>query len=227
VAHNHENPGSTPGPATNTMDDQWVQRASVRKPETRGDRIIRFCQEYLIVPEGAQGGKPMVLREWQRDIIRGIYDTPTRRAIISFGRKNGKTALTAMLVLAHLVGPEARRNSQIYSAAQSRDQAALVFSPAAKMARMSAILNDAVTVRDSAKELFCARTGVRCKALSADATTAYGLSPVLSYMMSWGRSAVRAVSSMTLWKRLWELRPNLFRSSSPRKRPPTRTSSQR
>jgi phage terminase large subunit-like protein len=84
-----------------------------------------------------------------------------------------------MLVLAHLVGPEARRNSQIYSAAQSRHQAALVFSLAAKMVRMSGILNGAVTVRDSAKELFCARTGVRYKALSADATTAYDLSPVL------------------------------------------------
>ena len=36
-----------------------------------------------------------------------------------------------------------------------------------------------VTVRDSAKELFCEATGVRYKALSADATTAYGFSPVL------------------------------------------------
>lgn len=84
-----------------------------------------------------------------------------------------------MLALAHLVGPEARTNGQIYSAAQSRDQAAIVFSLAAKMVRMSATLNAMVTVRDSAKELFCQSTGVRYKALSADATTAYGLSPVL------------------------------------------------
>lgn len=84
-----------------------------------------------------------------------------------------------MLLLAHLVGPEARRNGQIYSAAQSRDQAAIVFSLAAKMVRMSPTLNAMVTVRDSAKELFCAETGVRYKALSADATTAYGFSPVL------------------------------------------------
>lgn len=123
----------------------------------------------------------MVLRSWQREVILGIYDgtPPTRRAIISFGRKNGKTALAAMLLLAHLVGPEARRNGQIYSAAQSRDQAAIVFSLAAKMVRMSATLNAMVTVRDSAKELFCEATGVRYKALSADATTAYGFSPVL------------------------------------------------
>lgn len=126
-------------------------------------------------------GRPIVLRPWQREVILGIYDGDpvTRRAIISFGRKNGKTALAAMLLLAHLVGPEARLNGQVYSAAQSRDQAAIVFSLAAKMVRMSAVLNGMVTVRDSAKELYAAGTGVRYKALSADATTAYGFSPVL------------------------------------------------
>lgn len=146
---------------------------------SRADAIIAFCEEYLCVPEGAHVGRPMRLREWQKDAIREIYGSPTRLAILSFARKNGKTALTAMLVLAHLVGPEARRNAQIYSAAQSRDQASIVFSLAAKMVRMCAELNDLVTVRDSAKELYCHLTGVRYKALSADATTAYGLSPAL------------------------------------------------
>jgi len=96
-------------------------------------------------------------------------------------RKNAKTCLAAMLVLAHLVGPEAKRNAQIYSAAQSRDQAALVFGLASKMVRMSSELNDPsrVVVRDSAKELYSPLTGVKYKALSADATTAYGFSPVL------------------------------------------------
>jgi phage terminase large subunit-like protein len=148
---------------------------------TRGERVCEFVTRYLTVPEGGHVGKPVVLRPWQREIILGVYDgaPPCRRAVISFGRKNGKTALAAMLLLAHLVGPEARTNGQIYSAAQSRDQAAIVFSLAAKMVRMSATLNGMVTVRDSAKELFCEATGVRYKALSADATTAYGFSPVL------------------------------------------------
>ena len=147
--------------------------------ETRGDRVIRFCERYLVVPEGMHVGQPVKLRDWQRRIIKDIYDTPTRRAIVSLARKNGKTALIAMLVLAHLVGPEARQNAQIYSAAQSRDQASIVFSYAAKMARMSRDLAQHVHVRDTAKELACALTGVKYRALSADATTAYGLSPVL------------------------------------------------
>ena len=81
--------------------------------ELRSERIIRFAEKYLVVPEGADVGKPVRLREWQRDIIRQIYDTPTRQAIVTMPRKQGKTALCAMLVLAHVIGPESQRNSQV------------------------------------------------------------------------------------------------------------------
>lgn len=111
-------------------------------------------------------------------MIRGIYDTPTRRAIISFGRKNAKTTLSAFLLLLHLCGPEAKHNSQLFSAAQSRDQAAILFALAAKTVRMSPDLNGVVTVRDTAKQLYCAELGTLYRALSAEASTAYGLSPV-------------------------------------------------
>lgn len=148
---------------------------------TRSARIIAFIERYLVVPEGADVGKPVRLREWQKEIIREIYDTPTRQAIVSMARKNGKTALIAMLVLAHLVGPEARRNAQIYSSAQARDQAAIVFNLAAKMVRMSDGLSDPnrVTIRESAKEFFSPLTGVFYKALAAEATHTYGFSPML------------------------------------------------
>jgi phage terminase large subunit-like protein len=56
-----------------------------------------------------------------------------------------------------------------------------VFGLAAKMVRMSAELSDPnmVVVRDSAKELFSPLTGVRYKALAAEASTTFGFSPVL------------------------------------------------
>lgn len=132
------------------------------------------------VPEGRDVGRPVSLRKWQRREILRIYDNPagTRRALISFGRKNGKTALAAFLLLLHLVGPEAKPNSQLYSAAQSREQAAVLFALAAKMVRMAPDLIKFVVVRDTAKQLYCAELGTLYRALSADATTAYGLSPV-------------------------------------------------
>jgi len=126
-------------------------------------------------------GKPVLLRDWQKEELRRIYDNPhgTRRAILSFGRKNGKTALSSFILLLHLCGPEARPNSQLFSAAQSRDQAAILFALAAKVVRMSPDINAVVVVRDTAKQLACPELGTLYRALSADASTAYGLSPVL------------------------------------------------
>jgi phage terminase large subunit-like protein len=58
-----------------------------------------------------------------------------RCAVLSVGRKNGKSALTAALFLAHLGGPEAMRNGEIYSAAMEREQTAIVFKIVAQMVR--------------------------------------------------------------------------------------------
>ena len=145
---------------------------------TRGERNIEWIQRHCRIPEGKFVGQPVKLAEFQQDVIRGIYDTPTRRAIVSFGRKNAKTTLSAFLLLLHLCGPESRANSQLYSAAQSRDQASILFALAAKVVRMSPDLAAVVTIRDTAKQLFCSDLGTLYRALSADAATAYGLSPV-------------------------------------------------
>jgi phage terminase large subunit-like protein len=83
-----------------------------------------------------------------------------------------------MLLLLHLVGPAFQPNGQLFSAAQSRDQAGVLFALAAKMVRLSANLSAVVIIRDTAKQLYCQELGTLYRALSADATTAYGLSPV-------------------------------------------------
>jgi phage terminase large subunit-like protein len=149
---------------------------------SRGTDNIRWIEERCRVPEGKFVGQKVKLQKFQREIIKQIYDNPhgTRRAIISFGRKNAKTTLSAFLLLLHLVGPEGskRPNSQLYSAAQSREQAAILFSLAAKIVRMSPELSSYVVIRDTAKQLFCPDLGNLYRALSAEASTAYGLSPV-------------------------------------------------
>lgn len=144
----------------------------------RSTRNIEWIETYCRIPDGKFVGQPVRLRPFQKKAIREIYDTPTRQCILSFGRKNAKTTLSAFLLLLHLCGPEARRNSQLNSAAQSRDQAAIVFELAAKIVRMSPDMSGAVGVRDAAKELYCPELGTKYKALSAEASTAYGLSPV-------------------------------------------------
>jgi phage terminase large subunit-like protein len=156
-------------------------KPKVRKP-TRAERNVAWIERYIRVPEGRFVGKPLKVAPYMVKDLQAIYDNPagTRRAIISRGRKNAKTVEAALIVLLHLCGPEAKPNAQLNSAAQSREQAAILFSLAAKMIRMSPDLSAVVVIRDTAKQLECPQLGTLYKALSADASTSYGLSPAVS-----------------------------------------------
>lgn len=151
---------------------------------TRGERVIAFIEKFCVIPEGAQVGKPINLAEFQRRFILDVYDNPhtTRRGYLSIGRKNGKTALIACLLLAHLVGPEAKLNGQLVSGALSRDQAALVFNLAAKMVQLSPDLSKIIRIVPSGKRLLGLPMNTEYKALAAEGKTAHGLSPFLAIL---------------------------------------------
>src|SRR5262249_39313315 len=146
---------------------------------TLGEEIIAWIETTCRVPEGVLIGQPIERMDWQKGGIRRIYDNPatTRRAIISVGRKSGKTCLAACLLLVHLAGPAAIPNSQLYSTAMSRDQAALLYALAAKIVRMSAVLSAAIVCKDGIKQLVCPARGSAYRALSSESAVAYGLSP--------------------------------------------------
>lgn len=151
---------------------------------TRAERVIAFIEQYCRVPEGALVGSPLRLEDFQKTFIRDIYDNPhgTSKAYLSIARKNGKTALIACLVLAHLVGPEAQQNSQIVSGAMSREQASIVFNLTAKMIRLNPDLEDVIRIVDSRKELYGLPMGTEYKALAAEGKTAHGKSPILAIL---------------------------------------------
>ena len=151
---------------------------------TRGERIIAFIEAFCPVPEGKHVGRPLKLMGFQRKFILNVYDNKkgTSRAYLSVARKNGKSALIAGILLAHLVGPEARQNSQIISGARSRDQASLVFKLAEKMVRLSPALSKIIRIVPSQKSLIGLPMNVEYKAISAEAGTAHGLSPVLAIL---------------------------------------------
>ncbi len=145
----------------------------------RAQRNVDWIHQYLRVPEGRLVGQRVQLSPAQIEWMEMIYGSPTRTFLCSLPRKNGKTSWAAMILLLHLSGPEAKRNGQLFSCAQSRDQAAILFAAAAKMVRMSPELSEYVQIKDSAKQLVCPELGTVYKALSADASTALGLSPTM------------------------------------------------
>lgn len=156
---------------------------------TRGERVISFIHRYCRVPEGKLIGKPLKLEPFQTKFIRECYDNPagTRQGILSIARKNGKSGVIAAILLAHLVGPEARQNSQIVSGARSRKQAAIVFNLALKMVNLNPDLRKIVRSIPSTKTLIGLPMNVSYEALAAEAGTAHGLSPVLAILDELGQ----------------------------------------
>lgn len=150
--------------------------------------IIRFIEGWLKQPSGKNSGEPLKLDPWQKKIIREVYD-PKRNdgfrivetALLTVGRKNGKTALVAALVLCHLIGPLSfdRFGQQVYSAAADREQAALVFREAMNMILLSEVLSNKIQILESKKRLVVKATQSFYQALSADAYRLHGLNPTV------------------------------------------------
>ncbi|KQB12586.1 terminase [Rhodobacter capsulatus] len=82
------------------------------------------------MPEGKKAGKPLKLADFQRKFVKGALAKKIMVGVLSIGRGNAKTALSAGLALAELVGaleenPQPKR--EIIFAARNRDQAKTAF----------------------------------------------------------------------------------------------------
>ena len=152
---------------------------------SRAERVIAFCED-LPITAGTLAGTHMVLRQWQREFIASVYaedrsgQRPVRTAVLSMGRKNGKTQLAAALALCHLVGPEAEPRGEIYSCALTRDQAAKLFAEMSAMLGKHPELDDRCNIIRFTKQIEVLTgdgEGSIYAALSADAGSKMGLSP--------------------------------------------------
>lgn len=144
-----------------------------------GERAIAWIERHCKIPKGPRVGTPVVLLPYQREIIGSIFDTPTRRAIVSMGRQNAKTSLCSYVLLLHLAGPLHQRNGLCVSSALTKEQAGILYDSAAKIIRMSPELEATIDVIDHTKTLRCRELGTVYRALSADALPQLGLSPYL------------------------------------------------
>jgi phage terminase large subunit-like protein len=150
----------------------------------RAERVIQFI-ECLTVPSGVGAGEPFKMRGWQKQFIYDVYGPDkengmrqVRRAVLSLGRKNGKTSLTACLALAHLVVRGiATENGEIYSAATERDQAGIIYRYAAQIVRADPELNSILKCIDSTKRIVNHNNGSFYHALSSESKSKYGFNP--------------------------------------------------
>ncbi len=91
------------------------------------EKAMQFMHS-LRVPEGPNAGNPVSLAPFQRQFIEGALADDLSNAILSIGRGNGKSAITAGLALGGLVGVWDRQpRREIIAAARTRDQGRIIW----------------------------------------------------------------------------------------------------
>lgn len=185
-------PGAKPKGARRGVKGQKLRTVLPWEVEglTRLERVIAFVHDMKIT-QGTLAGQNMVLRDWQIEILEGIYATDetgmrlVTTAIVSMARKQGKTALVAALVLCHLCGPEAEERGEIYIGAVDKAQASKAWSECKAMLEAHAELSERINVQRHSKEIEILEgpgAGSILKAVSADADSKLGLSPSMVVM---------------------------------------------
>lgn len=116
-----------PGARRRTVPLSLLEKIRGKSP---GMRAIQFLG-LLRVPEGKKAGKPLKLANFQRNFVKGAFSKDVTVGVLSIGRGNAKTALSAGLALAELVGAlqdDPQPNREIIFAARNRDQARIAFN---------------------------------------------------------------------------------------------------
>jgi phage terminase large subunit-like protein len=159
--------------------------------EEVGQHAVDFIEGYCKHHKGEWAGKPLILEEWQREVVRIIFGwlkpeldahgTPTgemiRRftiAYIEIPRKNGKSELAAAIAL-YLLTADGEPGAEVYASATKKDQAKIVWDTAAAMVKASPDLKRFVKVQRN--NLSCAELGSKMEPLGADSNTLDGLNP--------------------------------------------------
>lgn len=144
-------------------------------PRDRANRRIRFIHNYLRVPRGHGAGKPVKLRDFQKEIIQGAFAPDILTALCALPRGNGKTAFAAMLGLAELfVGPP---SAETLVVASDQRQANITFNLAKRMVELNPELLERVQVYKD--RLFVPHNDANLIPLPADYSALQGFDPSL------------------------------------------------
>lgn len=144
------------------------------------DRAIKFIGN-LKHHKGEWAGRNFELEPWQRDrIIIPLFGTLNadgarqyRTCYIELPRKNGKSTLAAAIAL-YLLSADGEMGAEVYSAANDRYQAGIVFDEGASMTRFAPALHKRSRIIDSQKRIVYYPTDSFYRAISAESYTKYG-----------------------------------------------------
>lgn len=182
-------------------DNGWLAHPEkIPDPFGKGERAVRFLRA-LRHPKSQAADRAFQLDTWQESIVRRVYGDchpdGTRKIKTVFAltpRGNRKTTMGAALCLVGL-GPERIPRSQVMSAAVDRDQARIALEEMVGIIRAHPRTEEAFQIQDTKSRITHRKSGAFYRAMSADAATAHGRTPVFAL-----------VDELHAWKKrdLWD-----------------------
>nr|WP_024281230.1 terminase TerL endonuclease subunit [Xanthobacter sp. 126] len=163
----------------------WIFDGSdIPDPLGHGDRAVRFLRA-LKHPKNPAPGQPFQLDFWQERIVRRIYGPRhpdgsriVKTVVLLLPRGNRKTSLAAALALLHALGPERVPGGEVISAAADRKQARLGYTEALGIIRCDKRLGAVTSLQDYRNRITSKKWGSFYEAISCDAGTQHGRTPV-------------------------------------------------
>jgi len=177
---------TTTTPSATSSYPAWLfDDSPIPDPHGKGERAVQFLRACRH-PKSTLPRQAFQLDRWQERLIRKIYgDTlpdGSRRVKTVFAlipRGNRKTTLGAALALLHL-GPERIPRSQVMSAAVDRDQARIALEEMVGVIRAHPRTEEAFGIQDTKSRINHHKSGAFYRAMSTDAATAHGRTPVFA-----------------------------------------------
>jgi phage terminase large subunit-like protein len=168
--------------ATPSTYPAWIYDGSdIPDPLGFGERAVRFLRS-LIHPKT---GLPFQLDPWQERIVRRAYGPRhpdgsriVRTVVLLLPRGNRKTSLAAALALLHTIGPERVPGGEVIAGASDRKQARIAYREALGLCQAHKKIAPNIRALDYRNQITYPKVGSFFEAISADAGTQHGRTPV-------------------------------------------------
>ena len=181
----------------------WISDDSpIEDTHGYGQRAVDFLS-ILRHPKSRAPGRPFELPRWQERIVRRIYGPChddgrriVRTVVILLPRGNRKTSLGAALGLLHTIGPERFPSGESIFAASDRKQARIAYDEAMGIVQADERISSRMRLVDSKNRFVHSKSGAFLEAISADAGTQHGRTPMFAL-----------IDELHAWKKreLWDV----------------------
>ena len=148
-----------------------------------GDIAAEFAEAFgSIGKDGIAGnaGQPLVLRDWQKELLRHLYARDenggyiAQTCLVGMPRKSGKSALSSAAIALYSLLGEGVNGGEVIVAAAEKEQARIVFGEARRMIETSELSELVQVYKDS---IFVPSTSSVLKVVSAEAYSKEGANP--------------------------------------------------